>query len=88
MPTTHAAAKALRQNNAARIRNQRIKDSLKKLRIRLRKAYTAAQLDQAATLTKELVRAYDKATQKKVVPRNAAARYKSRLLRRLQKSKV
>ncbi|MEK7538096.1 MAG: 30S ribosomal protein S20 [Patescibacteria group bacterium] len=79
MPTTTAAAKAYRQNLKARARNAIVKHQLKKLQVRLRKALTANQTDQVKTVAQELVRAYDKAAQKKVITRNTAARKKSRL---------
>lgn len=79
MPTTAAAAKAHRQNIKARARNTVVKNNLKKLQVRLRKAQTAKKMDEVATIVKEFTRALDKAAQKKVVPRNTAARKKSRL---------
>lgn len=84
MPTKHAAIKSLRQNIKARNRNQTIKLAIKKMTVRLRKAYTARQHDQATELTSQLVRAYDRAAQKRVVTRNTAARHKSRLIKRLR----
>ncbi|MBI5467282.1 MAG: hypothetical protein HY975_03690, partial [Candidatus Kerfeldbacteria bacterium] len=50
MPTTTAAAKALRQNIVARQRNKVVKDHLKKLNVKLRKAQTAGQADQATAI--------------------------------------
>jgi len=86
MPTTSAAAKALRQNIKARARNTAVKNNLKKLSVRLRKAYTAKDMATVKTLTTEYVRALDKAAQKKVIHRNAAGRKKSRLIARLRTS--
>lgn len=79
MPTTHAAAKAHRQNVKARARNKVVTDNLKKLQVRLRKALTAKDQAMVVTVVKEFTRALDKAAQKKVVGRNTAARKKSRL---------
>lgn len=84
MPVTKAAAKALRQNRAARRRNTTIKNQLKKLRLRLGKAYAAKNLDEAKTVTAQLSIALDRAAQKKVIHRNTAARKKSRLAQRWQ----
>lgn len=86
MPTTTAAAKAHRQNIKARARNKVVKDSLKKLQVRLRKALTAKNSADAAAIVKEFTRALDKAAQKKVIPRNTAARKKSRLAATLKRS--
>ncbi len=80
MPTTTAAAKAYRQNLKARARNAIVKHQLKKLQVRFRKALTAKNTDQVKTVAQELVRAYDRAAQKKVITRNTAARKKSRLI--------
>lgn len=85
MPIKHAAIKALRQNLKARDRNHTVKLNLKKLQVKLRKAYTAKNAGEAKTLTQQLVKAYDKAAQKKIVHRNTAGRKKSRLLARLTK---
>lgn len=87
MPTKHAAIKSLRQNIKARNRNQTVKLAIKKMAVRLRKTYTAKQYDQATELTSQLVRAYDRAAQKRVVTRNTAARHKSRLIKRLRAAK-
>jgi len=88
MPTKSAAYKALRQNIKRRERNSVVKNALKKQIVLLRKAYTSKDLKQAEQLTKDLVRAYDKAAQKKVVHRNLAARRKSRLMARLKTARA
>ncbi len=79
MPTTTAATKAHRQNIKARARNKTVKDNLKKLQVRLRKALTAKDKTQVTTIVTDYIRALDKAAQKKVIKRNMAARKKSRL---------
>lgn len=85
MPTTTAAAKALRQNIAARARNKAVKDQLKKLNVQLRKAVTAKQVDQARTIVKDFIRALDRAAAKKVIHHNTTARKKSRLAQTLKR---
>lgn len=85
MPTTTAAAKAFRQNVKARARNKVVKDGLKKLQVRLRKAITAKDKSSVAAIVKEFTRALDKAAQKKVVTRNMAGRKKSRLAATLKR---
>lgn len=86
MPIKRAAFKALRQNLKARERNLAVKLNLKKLQVKLRKAYTAKNSAEAKTLTMQIIKAYDKAAQKKIVHRNTASRKKSRLLARLTKN--
>ncbi len=83
MPTTSAAAKALRQNVKARARNTAVKNGLKKFAVQLRKAYTAKDLNAAKKITADYIRALDKAAQKRIIHRNTAARKKSRLAARL-----
>lgn len=86
MPQTTAAAKAHRQNIKARARNTAVKNTLKKLHVRLRKALTAKDAATAKTIVAELTHALDKAAQKKVITRNTAARKKSRLAATLRRS--
>ncbi len=88
MPVTTAAAKALRQNIKRRARNLGVKTTIKKLTVQLRKAYTAKNLDQAKTLTTQLIKRWDKAAQQKVVSRNSAGRKKSRLMARWHKAQA
>ena len=88
MPIKPAALKALRQNLAARARNQAVKHNLKKLAVKYRKAMTAKNADQAKIVSRELIRALDRAAQKKVISRNTAGRRKSRLMRALKKLAV
>lgn len=81
MPHTHAAAKSLRQNARHRERNLRV---LKDLREKLHDARRAIRLgknDDAKSLVAATMKAFDRATQKGVVKKNAAARTKSRLQR-------
>lgn len=85
MPIKRAAFKALRQNLKARDRNLAVKLNLKKLQVKLRKAYAAKNAAEARSLTAQLIKAYDKAAQKNIVHRNTAGRKKSRLLARLAK---
>ncbi len=86
MPTTTSAAKAHRQNIKARARNKGVKDNLKKLQVRLRKAQVAKKSEDIAAIIKEFSRALDKAAQKKVIPRNTAGRKKSRLSAMLKRA--
>ncbi len=86
MPQTTAAAKAHRQNIKARARNVVVKNQLKKLQVRLRKALAAKNSAEVKTVVAEFIRALDKAAQKKIVPQNTAARKKSRLAATLRRS--
>lgn len=86
MPVKRAAYKALRQNTVARARNLVVKQNLKKLAVRLRKAYTAKQIDEAKKITSEFIRALDKAVHHGVLHNNTASRKKSRLSAQLKKA--
>ena len=79
MPNHKSAKKRMRQNEKRREINRsnrsRLRTEIKKLRASL----AGADKDQAQTLLPETVSTIDKAVQKGVLHRNAAARYKSRL---------
>ncbi len=79
MPNLASAKKRLRQNAKKRLRNQIVKTRIKTT---IRKAVEA----KAAPLSaegKDAMRSIDKAAAKGVIHRNAAARKKSRLAKRL-----
>ena len=86
MPTTKAAAKAWRQSTKAQSRNKAVKDAIKKLLVQFRKAVTAGDKAKATDVVKQLVKAYDKAAQKKILSRNLVSRKKSRLAAALKKA--
>jgi small subunit ribosomal protein S20 len=79
MPNHKSAEKRMRQNEKRRLINGsnrgRLRTGIKKLRA----ALTTGESGDAQTLLPETVSLIDKAVQKGVLHRNAAARYKSRL---------
>ena len=79
MPNHKSAEKRMRQNEKRRLINRsnrgRLRTGVKKLRAALEGGDAGA----AAALLPETVSLIDKAVQKGVLHRNAAARYKSRL---------
>ena len=79
MPNHKSAIKRQRQNEKRRIVNRnnrgRVRTGIKKLRA----ALGAGDAEQVQTLLPATVSLIDKAVQKGVLHRNAAARYKSRL---------
>ena len=83
MPIKHAAYKALRQTKKRQARNRKVKDNLKNLLKKARKAIEAGQADAAKTSVQAAIKAMDKARQQGVLPRNAASRKKSRLVLKL-----
>jgi small subunit ribosomal protein S20 len=81
MPNHKSAEKRMRQNEKRREINRgnrsRLRTSVKKLRA----AMTEGETSQLSTVLPETISTIDKAVQKGVLHRNAAARYKSRLTR-------
>jgi small subunit ribosomal protein S20 len=80
----HASAlKQQRQNVKHRARNRRNVSQVKTQIKKLRAALTAGNTEAAKALLSETVGEIDRAVKKGVVHDNAAARYKSRLTRKL-----
>ncbi len=80
MPNKAAAIKALRQTKKRTLRNNAVKDELKRT---LKKARRMSDVKsaEAQALLKKTVQMVDKAVRKKVLKKNAAARVKSRLMK-------
>ncbi len=87
MPNHKSAIKRVRQNEKRRDNNRsnrsRLRTSIKKLRAALAGSNSA---EEATTLLPATVSTIDKAVQKGVLHRNAAARYKSRLTARVNQA--
>lgn len=84
MPNHKSAEKRVRQNEKRRVVNRsnrtRLRTTIKKLRAAL------ASGNDAAALLSQTVSTIDKAVQKGVLHRNAAARHKARLTRRVNEA--
>ena len=74
-----------RTNEKARLRNKAVRSGL---RTSLKKAESAAGTDESAEALKAAISTIDRAATKGVIHKNAAARKKSRLVRRLAKADV
>jgi small subunit ribosomal protein S20 len=83
MPKLINAKKALRQNEKHAQRNKVIKAEIHSLRVKVRKALTSKQMDEAKNLVQLVGKKLDKALQKKIFKQNTVARYKSRLMKKL-----
>jgi small subunit ribosomal protein S20 len=79
MPNHKSAEKRMRQNEKRRIINRGNRSRLRTAIKNLRTALAAGQADQLPALLSSTVSTIDKAVQKGVIHKNAAARYKSRL---------
>lgn len=83
MPIKHAALKQIRKDRRRAARNQAATSALKTLTKRLVTLLGAKQFDEAKTLIRLVVKAYDHAAAKGTIHPNTAARNISRLTRRL-----
>ena len=83
MPNLKAAIKDLRQSKDRAVHNKLVKDELHSLRRYLRKALETKDVSKAQELAKTLMQKFDKATQKNILKQNTAARYKSRMMQKV-----
>ena len=83
MPIKHAALKQIRKDRKRQQRNQAVQSELKTLTKGLLALLGAKKLDEAKTVIRLVAKKYDHAASKGIIHRNTAARYKSRLMQRL-----
>jgi small subunit ribosomal protein S20 len=86
MPNHKSAEKRVRQNEKRRVINRSNRTRLRTVIKKLRAALAGGDATQAGALLPETVSTIDKAVQKGVLHRNAAARYKSRLTARVNQA--
>jgi small subunit ribosomal protein S20 len=84
MANIKSQIKRNRQNEARRVRNKKVRSSLKTRVKRFEDALSSGDSDAAAAEYRETTQALDKAVSKGVIHKNKAANKKSRLARRLQ----
>ena len=77
------AKKALRQSKKRAQHNKLIKAEIKSLRVKLRKMIDTKNLDEAQKVAQLVGKKLDKAVQKNILKKNAAARYKSRFMKKI-----
>jgi small subunit ribosomal protein S20 len=85
MPNTKSAIKELRKGKTRQQRNKVIKENIKTLAKKSRKAIEAGSKD-AQELVATTMKAFDKAAQKGVIKKNTRDRKKSKLHTKLNKS--
>jgi small subunit ribosomal protein S20 len=83
LANTKSALKEIRKTERRRQRNRLVRASTRTLTKNATRAIQAGDADMTQTL-KEAIRALDKAAQKGVIHKNAAARRKSRLMKKLR----
>lgn len=88
MPNTKSAIKQLRVSEKKRLRNRRIRSRARTFVKKTNRLIEAGDLEQAKEMARQAIIALDKAAQKGVIHKNTAARYKSRLMKRLHKAQA
>lgn len=88
MPNTKSAKKRLRQNAKRRSHNRMIRSSMRTQMRKVRERLEAADAAGAETEMRLATKKLDQAAAKNVIHKNAAARLKSRLARRLHALKA
>lgn len=83
MPNLANAKKALRQSRKRAEHNKVIKAEIKSLRVKLRKMVDAKNLEEAQKVAQLVSKKMDKAVQKNIFKKNTVARYKSRLMKKV-----
>lgn len=84
MPNLAQAKKALRKAKKAFVRNEAIREGVRKLRKAARVAVDAKNKVDGSKVARELQAALDKAAKRGVVSKNKASRLKSRLAKKLK----
>jgi len=79
MPIKKAAKKYMRVTAKNTLRNKVVTGVIKSAIKKTREAVTAGDVKEAQTWLKTAIKSLDKATQKKIIKKNTAARKKSRL---------
>ena len=88
MPNTTSAKKALRQNQARRLRNRSQRSALRTVIKKCRLAAASGDAQAAEAAFRQTVKTLDQAASKRLIHPNAAARTKSRLSKLLKSQKV
>ena len=88
MANTKSAIKHLRVSERKRLRNRLIRSRARTFVKKTDRLIEAGDFEQAQETTRQAVVALDKAAQKGVIHKNAVARSKSRLIRRLNRAQA
>jgi small subunit ribosomal protein S20 len=85
LPNSRDSAKRDRQGKAARIHNRSARSAVRSIVKKVEKEIAAGDKSHAAEDVKKMVKALDTAARKRLISRNAAARKKSRLQKKINK---
>jgi small subunit ribosomal protein S20 len=80
MPHSRSALKRVRQNSRRRAHNRAVRSTLRTQLKKLRQAI-GRKSPEASSLLKQTTKLLDRAAARRIIHKNAAARYKSRLTR-------
>ena len=83
MPNTKSAAKAMRDQERRRLRNQSVRSSTRTFVKKAEAQIADGETNPVADVVREAISAIDRAARKGVIHRNNAARRKSRLMKKL-----
>jgi small subunit ribosomal protein S20 len=83
MPNLRNAEKANRQNKKRALRNLNANAEIHSLRVKARKLLDIKNLSEVEKLAQEISKKLDKAAQTKLLKKNTVARYKSRLMKKV-----
>lgn len=79
MPIKKSAKKYMKVSAQKAVHNKKVRGVYKSAIKKVREAITEKNIKKAKTHLKDAIKSLDKAAQKKVLKKNTAARYKSRL---------
>lgn len=88
MPNKENAKKAMRQGLKLVQHNKIIKAEIHSLRVKLRKLTESKQVEEAIVVAKLVGKKFDKALAKGIFKKNTVARYKSRLMAKVNTLKT
>lgn len=85
MPQKKSGAKAWRQTKKRTARNNKVRVNLDHLERQLKKNLALKDMAKVKEVVRQLTKSLDKAAQKNVIKKNAAARKKSRITKKINK---
>jgi small subunit ribosomal protein S20 len=88
LPNTKSAAKQMRVQERRRLRNQSIRSATRTFVRKAERAVVDGESSPTAEVVREAISAIDRAARKGVIHRNAAARRKSRLMKKVNQAAV
>ena len=86
MANTKSAIKRIRSSEKRRLRNRQVRTQARTYIKNAGALIEAGELEEAQKSVAQAIRALDKAAEKGIIPKNNAARRKSRLLRKLNQA--